>query len=355
MNSRKDAQKRGREGEGVTRGRGELTTHDSRLTTHDSALNRAEFFRRGAAAFAGSVLALPVLNGCARTDTPPATDEMDELRKVDQRLIRYHEVGRIETGFQEARGVAVGPDGALYAAGDQKVAVFGADGARRAEIPTGGPPECLAVGPDGALYAGLPDRVEVYDASGRQKAAWEPFGPRAVLTSLAVGKSGVWAADAGNRVVYRCDETGKVFLRIGEKDAAKGYPGLIVPSPHLDVAVGRDGMVYVGNPGMHRIEAWTPDGRLKSMWGKEGSDIETFCGCCNPTDFTITPDGLFVTSEKGLPRIKVYSVKGKFECVVAPPDAFAHDTFGIDLAVDAQGHIVALDPKAKAVRVFVRV
>jgi len=79
---------------------------------------------------------------------------------------------------------------------------------------------------------------------------------------------------------------------------------------------------------------------------------EGFCGCCNPSHIALFPDGRFVTSEKGLPRVKVYDAKGVFVGLVAGPDMFAEDAVGLDLAVDSRGRILVLDPARRMVRVF---
>ena len=93
--------------------------------------------------------------------------------------------------------------------------------------------------------------------------------------------------------------------------------------------------------------------------------VEGFCGCCNPVYFARRPDGKFVTSEKGLNRIKIYDAKGKFEGVVAGPEQLVKDRelaakacvnckvgFGFDVACDARGRVLALDPVARTIRVF---
>jgi hypothetical protein len=80
--------------------------------------------------------------------------------------------------------------------------------------------------------------------------------------------------------------------------------------------------------------------------------VEGFCGCCNPTHMAILPDGSFVTSEKGLPRVKIHAQSGELKAVVAAPDSFAEHTVGLDLAVDSAGRILVLDPVARAVRIF---
>jgi hypothetical protein len=72
-------------------------------------------------------------------------------------------------------------------------------------------------------------------------------------------------------------------------------------------------------PGARRIEAFTLDGDLLGHWGEASSRIEGFFGCCNPSHLAVLADGRFVTSEKGVPRVKIYSAQGEFESVIAAP------------------------------------
>jgi hypothetical protein len=111
-------------------------------------------------------------------------------------------------------------------------------------------------------------------------------------------------------------------------------------------------MLWLTNPGRRRVENHTYDGMYRFAWGKASMRIEGFCGCCNPTHLAIDADGRFFTSEKGLPRVKRYDPQGDFECVVAPPKAFADGTTGLDLAVDRAGRVLVLDPHRRAVRIF---
>ena len=66
----------------------------------------------------------------------------------------------------------------------------------------------------------------------------------------------------------------------------------------------------------------------------------------------LTPDGAFVTTEKGLPRLKRYTAAGEFDRVIAGPEAFSHKAVGLDVAVDSRGRVLVLDPGAGVVRVF---
>jgi hypothetical protein len=217
---------------------------------------------------------------------------------------------------------------------------------------------------DGTIYAGLRDHVEVFDRQGQRVAAWESPGKKTWLTGLAVGDKDVFAADAGNRVVLRYDKTGKLIGRIGEKNKERNIPGLIVPSPYLDVKLARDGLLRVNNPGRYRVEAYTANGDLEFSWGRPSAAIEGFCGCCNPVGLALLPDGRYVTCEKGLPRVKIYSKEGVFECVVAGPESFSENwqkcspsdctTGGLDAAVDAGERIYVLDVVEANVRIMAR-
>jgi len=280
--------------------------------------------------------------------------DLTELRKVDPRLILYEEAAAIETGMKEARGIAVDAQDRVYVAGDEAVLVFSKEGKREAEIDVQRELRCLAVAADGTLYVATQNRMGALDPKGVVKAYSDCLGAEAIITSIAVGDGSVFVADAGNRVVVRYDLAGRQLGLIGKKDAERDIPGLVVPSPHLDLAIGRDGLLWVVNPGRHKLEAYTADGHLEASWGKASAGIEGFSGCCNPTDIAVLPDGRFVTAEKGLPRVKVYSAEGKFEGVVAAPDRFGKDAVGLDLAADSKGRILVLDPASKRVRVFVK-
>jgi sugar lactone lactonase YvrE len=305
------------------------------------------------------------LAGAAQKDANPFAYDLERVSKTDPKLVRYEQVGRFACPAPGPRRLAVGPQDYLYIAARNGVSVLDPEGRRLDQIALGAPARCVAVAADGTVYAGLRDHVEVFDAKGRRSAAWESPGKKVWFTGLAVAGKDVFAADAGNRVVLHYDESGKVAGRIGEKSKERNVPGLIVPSPYLDVKIGRDGLLRVNNPGRHLVEVYTTNGDLESSWGKPTAAIEGFCGCCNPVGLALLPDGRYVTCEKGLPRVKIYSPEGAFQSVVAGPESFPenaragalHDASdgllgGLDAAVDSQGRIYVLDLVGADVRVM---
>ncbi|MFQ5808348.1 MAG: NHL repeat-containing protein [Armatimonadota bacterium] len=302
------------------------------------------------------------ISGQARESASSIREAQRALREVDPKLIEYEQVGRIDTGLTEPRQITLAPDGSLYVAGDRTMRIFDPSGAPRAEMPLAADPHCLAVDDSGTVYVGFRDHVEVYGPGGELRARWPSLGERAYLTCLALSGDDVWVADAGSRVVLRCDSSGCLLGRIGEKDESREIPGLVLPGPHLDVVVAPDGLLLVNNSGRWTVETYTAEGELRSSWGRASQGIEGFCGCCNPTDIALFPDGRVATSEKGLPRVKVYSPDGTLECVVAAPDDLSVNPAGtvgcegagLDLAIDSEGRLLVLDPCARAVRVFAR-
>jgi hypothetical protein len=52
--------------------------------------------------------------------------------------------------------------------------------------------------------------------------------------------------------------------------------------------------------------------------------------------------------------VKIYQPDGHLESVVATPDQFGGNRAGIDLAADAQGRVLLLEPGTRGIRVFAR-
>lgn len=162
----------------------------------------------------------------------------------------------------------------------------------------------------------------------------------------------MFVADAGNKIVYHFDRNGQLLNTIGEKDPEAGFNGFIIPSPHFDLAIGREGQLWVVNPGKHEFLAFNKNGELFSSWSRTSMQLDGFSGCCNPGNIALLPDGSFVTSEKGIERIKIHLPSGDYKCVVAGPDQFSPGTVHIDLAVNSKGRIYTLDAKSGIVKYF---
>jgi hypothetical protein len=296
----------------------------------------------------------------------PYAYSLEEFKKVPPQLLRYREALSFPVGIQAPRALAVDGHDRIYAAGTNELAVFTPAGEPVATFPLDNPARCLAVGQSGDILVGTTHHVDVYSPTGGLKVSWVSLGELALLTSVAIHRELVFVADAGTRVVWRLDSSGQLLGAIGADEAGGANKHFVVPSPYFDVAVGREGDLWIVNPGDTRIERYTETGVFVSAWGRHSMGIEGFCGCCNPVHLALRSDGAIVTSEKGLPRIKVCDASGNLLAVVAAPDALegsagsadlelnsAAEAPGLDLAVDSTGRVLALDAIKGAIRVFV--
>jgi hypothetical protein len=103
---------------------------------------------------------------------------------------------------------------------------------------------------------------------------------------------------------------------------------------------------------MHALENYTDDGILRGFWEATGMKVEDLTGCCNPAQMTVDAEGNFITSEKGVVRIKKYKASGEFLGVIAEPDKFPQGIHAPEVIVTDDNKIVALDFDQKMIRFF---
>jgi DNA-binding beta-propeller fold protein YncE len=290
--------------------------------------------------------------------------DVAEFLKIDPKLIQYAETQKITTEMQAPKCIAIDVNDRLYIGGDQMVKVFDRNSVPQTVLKLPGQPHAVTMGADGQIYVALKNQFLAFDAAGKETGKSEPLGEKSVLTAIAQRGDWVYLADAGSREVLICDKAGAIQKRIGRMDTAAKGQGFQVPSPYFDLLVD-DAHLYVVNPGRNLVQIYTHDGNFEQAWGGTGLSVERFSPCCNPSHIARLADGRFVTSEKGINRIKVYSAKGEFQCVVAGPEELGRSaeqaqkaiddaTAGIvfDIACDSAGKVYALDPARKLVRVF---
>jgi len=291
-------------------------------------------------------------SGSGDEKSNPFEYNIEYYKQHDEKLNHYIEIKQLPIGLQKLTGIAIGPTDELYVSGDRSYLELDQNGNILNTTNCGQFALCLSVDLSKDVFLGMTDHIQIYNREGVQKTRWPSQGDKSLFTSIKVTSQNVYVADAGNFIVWQYDKQGKVIRKIGEKDENKDIPGFIIPSPYFDLAVDPDGFLWVVNPGRLSLENYTSEGDLRSSWGKSGMKINEFCGCCNPNHFTILDDGSFVTSEKGIARVKVSNRVGELVSVVAGPDQFTEGTVGLDLAVDSKNRIYVLDPMRKMVRIF---
>ncbi|MFA6101561.1 MAG: hypothetical protein WCV67_06670 [Victivallaceae bacterium] len=266
----------------------------------------------------------------------------------------WREISGIRQGNDEFTAVAVDDQNRIYAGmksskyGSFYIAVFASDGKLLETIPVDAQASSLAATTDGVIYAASENQISVISpvSGSRQIKKWQQLGSKAILTSLAADDKHVFAADAGNRLVYVYDRDGRLT------NTVKGTDGFTIHSPCFDVAADGSGGFWAADTGRHQLENYTADGRFIAVWQAEKDN--GFLGCCNPAHFQLMSKGRIVTSEKGLVRIRVFGPDGKLDSEVCGPEAFEPgSTYGHNIAVDGKDRIIVLDPAEKALRIFV--
>ena len=158
-------------------------------------------------------------------------------------------------------------------------------------------------------------RIAVYTHTGNIEAYWnlpDRHERRADVRSLALTSHYLFAACTGYRRVHRFTADGHFDLMFGHF-TVYASPIVLTYSPKSD-------LLYVANPGKHRIEVFTQAGEYQQelTWGEPSTDYQGFAGCCNPVGLAVLKDGRIITAEKAVPRVKVFR-DGKLDCFVAGP------------------------------------
>ncbi|MBT3192797.1 MAG: hypothetical protein HN341_09610 [Verrucomicrobia bacterium] len=256
----------------------------------------------------------------------------------------------IPLALLEPRALATGPDGCIAAIGDRAMLLLDRSGRETKRIALEHEPTCVAWA-DVIVYVGFKTHIEVFTTDGECTQVWQTLGENAWLTGLTSDETGVYAADYGQRTVWKLDNEGRLQGRIDGHSPDDDGAGFVTPSPFFDV-VANKGVVWITNPGRQRVEEYDIHGTKQTQWGHASTAIDGFCGCCNPTHLARLRDGRFITSEKGMPRVKLYSPEGDLLGAVALSTDFREGTKGLDLATDGDGRILVLEPQKRRIRIF---
>jgi hypothetical protein len=251
-----------------------------------------------------------------------------------------------DPGKGQLNSVAVSENGYIFLGGELFAACYDPDLNLIWEYKTEMPVTALAVHGSN-IYAGVQEIILVLNLKGEKVDEWGPFESNSIITSLAANETYVAFADAANKTVFLLDKEGSLKFVIG-----KSGESFIIPSLYFDVALGSDNILYAANTGNRRIEKRNADGSMLSYFGEPGIGPGDFCGCCNPSHFTLIPGG-FVTSEKGINRIKILDENGGFVEFVSSVNNFL-PPLPLDVA-SADGKVIyGANPADSKLYVFTR-
>jgi hypothetical protein len=277
--------------------------------------------------------------------------DLKGLSKNDSIKPTYKEIDKIRLGLKKASGIAISSNDKIFITGDSSLLIFNTLGQKLDKIYLGKFGRSLAVA-NNQLFIGVENHIDVYSTEGKFIIKWKAPTDSSVITSVAVRKNDVFVADAQCNQVYRYDLNGNKLQTFGNNDTTEQVKRFIIPSYNFDLAIDPDGGLWVVNPGKHLLVNFNERGDVFTFWGKTTTDMDGFCGCCNPIHISILPDGSFVTSEKGIVRVKKFSHSGKFVALVAGPESFMEESLSLDLAIDSKQRIWVLEPMAGVVHVF---
>ena len=303
-----------------------------------------------------AVVIVAIIAGDYLSDKPDKTGpnpfeyNVDNFKTVDSTLIHYKETKNYRISTESPTALIISGE-KIYLAGDSKIQVIGLDGSLVQEIALMGNPQAFEVFGEN-IFVAISNAINVFNTTGKLLKTWPALTDSALVTAIAASETYVFVADAGNRKVHRYNHEGQLIASFDGKAAEGELHGFIIPSPFFDLDINPDGDLWVVNPGMHSLENYTEEGTLREHWNNTSMMTEGFSGCCNPAHFTFLPDGRFVTSEKGLVRVKTYKPSGEFDGVVAAPVKFTEEGKAPDVATDAAGNVYALDFDKKMIRVF---
>jgi len=267
--------------------------------------------------------------------------DTSKLYAVDPALIAYRETDSWPVALPAPAYLGIGTNGCLVMVGGQQGIVCSTHQRQTQKTFSWQAPAAtaVAVAPDGRIFVGASNCIVSVSASTPNVVnVWTSLGENARIAGIAADANNVWACDAAQRTVWRFDTDGRL---LGQLPAPR-QAAFVVPSPSFPVATRGDGFFWVANPGRHELRLYATDGALRSAWSCQGMMTPGLSGCCNPAYVALLPDGNLVTSEKKLPRIKIYGTNGTFRCVVAPPSSLPGGE-GRPVAVDADGRIFVLD------------
>lgn len=308
-------------------------------------MKRKDVLRLAAAMAAVFVTGMLVARMRGRPSASSYHVELDPHVPVPPALLGWQEREAIALPDGEARALAAGPDGMVVVAIDRQIVLL--KGARHAAI---GLPEeamCLAVASNGLIVAGFRHSAAFYDADGACQGVVTNLGAKTQLSSIAVMGDRLYLADFGQRCVWKVGFDGTI-------DGMYPGPtpsGFVIPSAYFDVAASARGL-WVVNPGMHELLLLDANLTELSRWRRDGLALEGFSGCCNPAHIASMACGGVVTSEKGVPRIKLYAGDGQLIDVVAPSEAFPGSYDAFDLAVGSEGRLLVLEAAKRRIRLF---
>lgn len=334
-----------------------METEESKQTEPNKQNKRRNFLKVGLQAV--GALSLASIAGYFITKKPnyaqqennPYALGIDSIGKIPEEKYCKVTASTLDLTFENLKALAVDKDDNIYVSGDKSIIILSKEGKTITQFSTDITATALAIGDDKNIYAAFESHICTYSAEGQLLKEWQAFESKSYITSLAINNAHIYAADAELQIVIEYNLDGSFVKAIGSKDN-KEVDSFILPSYFFDVAIAPDNSLWAANTGKHKLINFNSEGKMISNWGETSSAVEGFCGCCNPSHFAIMKDGSFITTEKGIVRVKKYNPTGEFVCALAGPEHFMVSSTGLEIAINSESDILVLEPATRKIHIF---
>lgn len=287
-----------------------------------------------------------------RRKTNPFEFSVDEFKEVDASLVSHREVTQIRLNHPSPVDLAF-HNGLLFILFEKALQGIDLQGKEHYFFSwQEGTASSMTLNPDGQIIIAMQNRLVLFNRQGTLLAQSEWIHEQSGITSLAYGNGRVLAADGHRREVVMFDSQLRLLQRFKGESGVSEHHGFILPGNQFSLRVNAENELWVTNPGIHLLQNYSFEGRLRGHWGKASFGHDGFSGCCNPSYFAFLPDGRFVTSEKGMVRVKIHHESGAFLSYVAPPQLFANGHAAPAVAIGEEEQIILLDFDLPAIRIF---
>jgi hypothetical protein len=256
--------------------------------------------------------------------------------------------GHIDFAEGALKAIATTADGRIVAGGESFLTLLDDTYTREWTINPGAPITALTVY-DNTIYAATQSTIHLFSLDGKPLTEWGPYEDKSIITSISANNNYVVFSDAGTKRVYILTHDGSLTSFFGHEGER-----FIIPSAYFDIRIMPDNTIHVVNPGKTRIETRDLKGNIQTLFGEPGTANEAFVPCCNPSHFAMFGDSLFVTSEKSIHRMKIYTSNGILKEFVSVPGQFA-SALPFDLATGTYGEIYAASEYDSKIFIFTRI
>ena len=287
--------------------------------------------------------------------TNPWEYSVEAFQQVDEALISHSETKRIRLGHQDPMDIAY-LNGSLFVLFEKSLQIIDINGKEKQFFSwkEDEKASCMNVNSSGEILIAFSRFLRLYSPEGKVLVQSETLAEESGISYIAVGSDRIFAADGGRREVLIFDNQLNIINTFKGESGVSSQHGYILPGNQFSLRINAEGELWTTNPGVHQLQNYTNEGRLRGGWGDASFGPDGFSGCCNPSYFGFLSDGSFVTSEKGMVRVKIHRESGEFLSYVAPPVLFGNGKDAPAIAVDENDRIILLDFEQSLIRIFSR-